>query len=167
MSHPDRGCGLQAQVAKGRFKSCLADHGVLKQPRSQHTLGKITWETVSAGIAVSLEYLIRDYHGHLREHLKNIGKRYRIVSPSRMSCWKSDVPSGRPAPRCTTTPKSSRSSSALPGELIAARGFERMGRSRQVKLEALGRRSHSGNLLLLSSGCTTLIELGHYPPTML
>ena len=46
-------------------------------------------------------------------------------------------------------------------------GFRRTGRSRQDKLEALERRRHSGNLLLLSSGCTALIVLGHYPPTML
>ena len=40
--------------------------------RRQHTLDKIAWRTVSADEPVTLEYLVRDYLGHLQDHLSQI-----------------------------------------------------------------------------------------------
>jgi hypothetical protein len=45
---------------------------VLKQPRTRHSLDRIAWQTVSASEPVTLEYLIRDYLGHMQDHLKQI-----------------------------------------------------------------------------------------------
>lgn len=42
---------------------------VLTRPRHPHTLDKIAWQTVSAEEPTTLDYLIRDYIGHLQEHL--------------------------------------------------------------------------------------------------
>lgn len=44
----------------------------LKKPRTKHTLDKIAWQTVPADRAVTLDYFIRDYYGHLQDHLKQI-----------------------------------------------------------------------------------------------
>lgn len=41
----------------------------LSRRRHPHTLDKIAWQTVSADEPTTLEYLIRDYIGHLQEHL--------------------------------------------------------------------------------------------------
>jgi hypothetical protein len=45
---------------------------VLQQPRWPHTLDRIAWQTVGADEPTTLEYLIRDYVGHLNDHLKQI-----------------------------------------------------------------------------------------------
>ena len=41
----------------------------LTQPRMPHTLDRIAWQPVSAAEPTTLEYLIRDYVGHLQAHL--------------------------------------------------------------------------------------------------
>jgi len=41
----------------------------LMRPRLPHSLDKIAWKTVSANEPVTLEYLVRDYLGHLQDHL--------------------------------------------------------------------------------------------------
>ena len=45
---------------------------VLLQPRWPHTLDRIAWQTVSADEPTTLEYLVRDYIGHLNDHVKQI-----------------------------------------------------------------------------------------------
>ena len=45
---------------------------VLSKPRTKHTLDKIAWQTVPANQTVTLDYFIRDYFGHLQDHLKQI-----------------------------------------------------------------------------------------------
>jgi hypothetical protein len=40
----------------------------LTQRRHPHTPDKIAWQTVPADEPTTLEYLIRDYAGHLQEH---------------------------------------------------------------------------------------------------
>ncbi len=44
----------------------------LTQPRTAHTLDKIAWQTVNAAEPTTLEYLIRDYVGHLQMHLEQL-----------------------------------------------------------------------------------------------
>lgn len=44
----------------------------LSKSRAKHSLDKIAWQTVPANQPVTLDYLIRDYFGHLQEHLKQI-----------------------------------------------------------------------------------------------
>jgi hypothetical protein len=44
----------------------------LMRPRLPHTLDKIAWKTVSANEPVTLEYLVRDYLGHLQDHLNQL-----------------------------------------------------------------------------------------------
>ncbi len=50
----------------------------LKKPRVNHSLDKIAWKTVPPNEPVTLEYLIRDYFGHLREHLGQIFSAIRV-----------------------------------------------------------------------------------------
>jgi hypothetical protein len=45
---------------------------VLQQPRWPHSLDRIAWKTISAAEPATLEYLIRDYIGHLNDHVKQI-----------------------------------------------------------------------------------------------
>lgn len=45
---------------------------ILSKPRTNHSLDKITWQTVPANEPTTLDYLIRDYVGHLQGHLKQI-----------------------------------------------------------------------------------------------
>ncbi len=45
---------------------------VLQQPRWPHTLDRIAWQAVSADEPTTLEYLIRDYIGHLNDHVRQI-----------------------------------------------------------------------------------------------
>jgi DinB superfamily len=45
---------------------------VLQRPRWPHSLDRIAWQTVSADEPATLEYLIRDYIGHLRDHVAQI-----------------------------------------------------------------------------------------------
>lgn len=44
----------------------------LQQPRTRHTLDKIAWQTVDAAQPTTLEYLMNDYIGHLKSHLRQI-----------------------------------------------------------------------------------------------
>ena len=44
----------------------------LKTPCTQHTLDRIAWQTVKVSEPVTLEYLMRDYIGHLQHHLRQI-----------------------------------------------------------------------------------------------
>lgn len=44
----------------------------LKQPRTRHTLDKIAWQMVDAQQPATLEYLMIDYIGHLKNHLRQI-----------------------------------------------------------------------------------------------
>ena len=46
--------------------------GMLTRARTAHTLDKIAWQTVSATEPTTLEYLIRDYIGHLQAHLEQL-----------------------------------------------------------------------------------------------
>jgi hypothetical protein len=44
----------------------------LKQPRPQHNLDKIAWQTINRSDETTLEYFIRDYINHLKHHLQQI-----------------------------------------------------------------------------------------------
>ena len=44
----------------------------LQTPCTQHTLDRIAWQTVKVSEPVTLEYLMRDYIGHLQHHLRQI-----------------------------------------------------------------------------------------------
>jgi len=44
----------------------------LSRLRQPHTLDKIAWQVVSPDQPVTLEYLIRDYLGHLQDHLQQL-----------------------------------------------------------------------------------------------
>lgn len=44
----------------------------LTKKRVRHSLDKIAWRTVPASEPVTLDYFIRDYFGHLQDHLKQI-----------------------------------------------------------------------------------------------
>ena len=53
----------------------LASHipsAVLTQPRTEHNLDQIAWQTVEKNQPTTLEYCIRDYAGHMRHHLRQI-----------------------------------------------------------------------------------------------
>jgi hypothetical protein len=45
---------------------------VLKQSRSKHNLHRIAWQTVPEDEPVTLEYFIRDYVMHMKNHLRQI-----------------------------------------------------------------------------------------------
>ncbi|HYP00272.1 MAG TPA: DinB family protein [Pyrinomonadaceae bacterium] len=49
-----------------------APEATLRQPRTRHTLDKIAWQAVDAGQPATLEYLMTDYIGHLKSHLRQI-----------------------------------------------------------------------------------------------
>ena len=51
--------------------ACAPDEA-LRQPRTQHTLDKIAWQAIDAGQPATLEYLMTDYIGHLKNHLQQI-----------------------------------------------------------------------------------------------
>jgi DinB superfamily len=44
----------------------------LTRLRPAHTLDKIAWQPVKADQATTLEYLVRDYVGHLQDHLEQL-----------------------------------------------------------------------------------------------
>lgn len=44
----------------------------LTKPRAAHSLDQIAWQTVDAARPATLEYLMRDYVGHLKSHLRQI-----------------------------------------------------------------------------------------------
>ena len=50
----------------------------LRKPRTKHSLDKIAWQTVPANEPVTLDYFIRDYFGHLQEHLGQIFRRVQL-----------------------------------------------------------------------------------------
>jgi hypothetical protein len=43
-----------------------------REPRARHNLHEIAWQTVPPDRPTTLEYLMRDYVGHLRHHLAQI-----------------------------------------------------------------------------------------------
>ena len=45
---------------------------VLKKLRVKHNLDEIAWKTVTKDEPVTLEYFMRDYIGHLKNHLRQI-----------------------------------------------------------------------------------------------
>jgi len=49
-----------------------APEETLRQPRPRHTLDPIAWQTVDANQPATLEYLMTDYVGHLKSHLRQI-----------------------------------------------------------------------------------------------
>jgi hypothetical protein len=44
----------------------------LYQTRTNHNLDQIAWQTVSQSQPTTLEYFVRDYLGHMRNHLRQI-----------------------------------------------------------------------------------------------
>ena len=62
----------------------------LTAPRVEHNLDRVAWKTVPADKPVTLEYLVRDYIGHLRHHLAQI------------SALRAGVPDGAPDARGVT-----------------------------------------------------------------
>jgi len=44
----------------------------LSRPRARHSLERIAWQPVPADQPATLEYLIRDYLGHLNDHLRQL-----------------------------------------------------------------------------------------------
>lgn len=44
----------------------------LEEPRREHNLDKIAWQTVAPNEATTLAYFIRDYINHLKHHLRQI-----------------------------------------------------------------------------------------------
>jgi hypothetical protein len=49
-----------------------ARHEELARPRHPHSLDRIAWQLVDAREPATLEYLMRDYVGHLKHHLAQI-----------------------------------------------------------------------------------------------
>lgn len=45
---------------------------ILRAERTEHNLDKIAWQTVSTDEPTTLEYLMRDYIAHLKNHLKAV-----------------------------------------------------------------------------------------------
>ncbi len=45
---------------------------VATKPRTRHNLDRIGWKTIPRDRPATLEYLVRDYIGHLRHHLAQI-----------------------------------------------------------------------------------------------
>jgi hypothetical protein len=51
--------------------SCVPSE-ILTKPRLKHSLQNIAWDKVGEAHPVTLEYLMRDYVGHLKHHLSQI-----------------------------------------------------------------------------------------------
>lgn len=51
------------------------------QKRTEHNLQKIAWRAIPEDEAVSLEYFMRDYVGHLEFHLTQIFSDYQLIAP--------------------------------------------------------------------------------------
>ncbi len=51
---------------------------VLLQKRSRHNLHEIAWKTVPENEPATLDYFIRDYVGHLKNHLEQIWSQYKL-----------------------------------------------------------------------------------------
>ena len=56
---------------------------VLERTRSRHNLDRIAWQTVPSTEPVTLAYFVRDYVGHMENHLLQILPRYEPISFSR------------------------------------------------------------------------------------
>ncbi|HMW33888.1 MAG TPA: DinB family protein [bacterium] len=50
----------------------------LFKSRSKHNLDQIAWKTVPVSESVTLDYFIRDYVGHLKNHLDQIWSQYKV-----------------------------------------------------------------------------------------
>jgi hypothetical protein len=50
----------------------------LSRPRARHSLDRIAWRAVPADQPATLDYLIRDYLGHLNDHLRQL---YAALEP--------------------------------------------------------------------------------------
>ncbi|MBS1911795.1 MAG: DinB family protein [Bacteroidetes bacterium] len=48
------------------------DEDRLKEPRYEHNLDQLAWKPISRSQAATLEYVVRDYVGHLEHHLAQI-----------------------------------------------------------------------------------------------
>ncbi len=55
-----------------RSPCCSILQPVLKAPRLRHSLDQIAWQPIPASEPATLEYLIRDYYGHMQDHLQHI-----------------------------------------------------------------------------------------------
>jgi len=53
---------------------------ILQKPRTTHNLHQIAWKTVPENEPTTLEYFMRDYIGHLENHLKQIFPDYAPLS---------------------------------------------------------------------------------------
>ncbi len=53
---------------------------VLTRPRVEHNLDEVAWRRVPRNQAVTLEYFVRDYIGHLENHLTQVLSDYRPLS---------------------------------------------------------------------------------------
>lgn len=51
---------------------------ILYRKHIKHNLHKIAWKTVPEGEPATLDYFIRDYVGHLRNHLEQIWSQYNL-----------------------------------------------------------------------------------------
>ena len=51
----------------------------LRKSRAKHSLDKIAWQPVPANEPVTLDYFIRDYFGHLQEHLEQIWNGVKFI----------------------------------------------------------------------------------------
>lgn len=51
---------------------------ILTKPRIPHNLHQIAWKTVPENEPATLDYFIRDYVGHLKNHLEQIWSQYKI-----------------------------------------------------------------------------------------
>ena len=51
---------------------------ILIQKKSKHNLHQIAWKTVPENESATLDYFIRDYVGHLKNHLDQIWSQYKI-----------------------------------------------------------------------------------------
>jgi hypothetical protein len=49
-----------------------APEETLQRPRTKHSLDRIAWRRIDASQPATLEYLMRDYIGHLKNHLRQI-----------------------------------------------------------------------------------------------
>ncbi|MBL7962190.1 hypothetical protein JNL27_18340 [bacterium] len=51
---------------------------MLQKKRTKHNLHQIAWKTVPEQEPATLEYFIRDYVGHLKNHLEQIWSQYEV-----------------------------------------------------------------------------------------
>ncbi len=58
---------------------------VLTRPRREHNLDKVAWRPVPSSQTVTLDYFVRDYIGHLENHLTQVLPGYQPLSFARSS----------------------------------------------------------------------------------